>query len=142
MLALLALAFIVLPLLEIYVILQVGHAIGALNTIGLLIVISVGGAWLAKREGFWVLNRLRASVDAGRMPTNELIDAGLVLAGGILLLTPGFVTDVFGILVLFPPTRAAFRRLVKRRLRVQVQGPTLRGRNDRRRDPPDDIIDV
>jgi UPF0716 protein FxsA len=141
----LALAFIVVPIIEIYVIIQVGQSIGALNTVVLLVLISIGGAWLAKHEGFWVLNRLREQVDAGRMPTNELIDAGLILTGGILLLTPGFVTDVVGILFLLPPSRAAMRAFVRRRFRVQVLGPGFppsAGRPGDRRDPPDDVIDV
>jgi UPF0716 protein FxsA len=150
MLALLAIAFIVVPLIEIYVIIQVGDAIGVLNTIALLVLISVGGAWLAKHEGFWTLTRLREQVDAGRMPTNELIDAGLILAGGILLLTPGFVTDVVGVLVLLPPTRAVIRTFVRRRFRVQVLGPGFGPPGarapgpgpDARREPPDDVIDV
>ena len=138
MLALIALAFIVLPLVEIYVIVQVGSAIGALNTIGLLVLFSIGGAWLAKQQGFWVLRRIREQLDAGRMPTNEVIDAGLVLLGAILLIFPGFVTDAFGLLLLFPPPRALARTLVKRRFRLQVYG----GPPARRDDGPPDVIDV
>jgi UPF0716 protein FxsA len=141
MFALIALVFIVLPLVEIYVIVQVGHALGALNTIGLLLLLSVGGAWLAKREGFWVLRRLRDQLDAGRMPTNELIDAGLVLVGAILLIFPGFVTDALGLLLLFPPTRALARSYVKRRFRVQVYGPGSY-RDDGPPPPPPGVIDV
>jgi UPF0716 protein FxsA len=143
MLALIALLFIVLPLVEIYVIVQVGSAIGALNTIGLLLLVSLGGVWLAKHEGFWVLRRLRDQLDAGRMPTNELIDAGLVLVGAILLIFPGFVTDVLGLLLLFPPTRVVARTLVKRRFQFQVYGTAgPPARRDDRRPPPDDVIDV
>jgi UPF0716 protein FxsA len=138
MLALIALAFIVLPLVEIYVIVQVGSAIGALDTIGLLVLFSVGGVWLAKREGFSVLRRLREQLDAGRVPTNELIDAGLVLLGATLLIFPGFVTDGFGLLLLFPPTRVLARTLVKRRFQLQVSG----GPPARRDDGPPDVIDV
>ncbi len=141
MLALIAIAFIVLPLVEIYVIVQVGSAIGALNTIGLLLLVSIFGVWLAKHQGFWVLRRLRDQLDAGRMPTNELIDAGLVLVGAILLIFPGFVTDVFGLLLLLPPTRAVARTVVKRRFQLQVYGGPLMRPNDRR-PPPDDVIDV
>ena len=139
-LAFVALAFIVVPLVEIYVIVLVGRAIGALDTIGLLLAFSLVGAWLAKHEGFWVMTRMREQLDAGRMPTNELIDGGLVLAGGILLLAPGFVTDGVGLLFLFPPSRALARVLLKRRFRGRVTrydvwpGP--------RDDGPDDVIDV
>ena len=114
--------FIVVPLVEIYVIIQVGHAIGVFNTIGLLLLVSFIGAWLTKHEGFIVLQRLRAQLDAGRVPTAELIDGVLVLAAGVLMLTPGFVTDALGLLVLFPPTRALLRALLRRRFNVQVLG--------------------
>ncbi len=135
-------AFIVVPLIEIYVIVQVGHAIGALNTIGLLLAFSIVGAWLTKHEGLWVLTRIREQLDAGRMPTNELIDGGLVLAGGLMLIAPGFVTDALGLLLLFPPTRAVARVYVRRRMGIRVYrlgGPEDRGPDDH---GPDDVIDV
>ncbi len=137
MFALIALAFIVLPLVEIYVLIQVGHVIGALNTIGLVLLVSIVGAWLTKHEGLWVLTRLREQLNAGRMPTNEIVDGALILAGGMLLIVPGFVTDAFGLLLLLPPTRVVARSLVKRRFQVRVYG--LPGG---RRPPPDDVIDV
>jgi UPF0716 protein FxsA len=133
--------FVVVPIVEIAVIIQVGSTIGVLPTIALLIGISVLGAWLAKHEGFIVLARTRQQLEAGRIPSNELIDGVLVLTGGILLLTPGFVTDIFGIVLLFPPTRAGIRAFVRRRLRFSVFYP-LTGRRPRDPDPPDDVIDV
>jgi UPF0716 protein FxsA len=145
-LAILVLAFVVLPLVELYVIIQVGQSIGVWNTIGVLILVSVVGAWLARREGGSVLVRIRRQLEAGVMPTNELIDGGLILAGGLLLLTPGFVTDVFGILLLFPPTRALARIPLKRRFRIvtiqHLNGPGFDGRrpDGPRDDPP--VIDV
>ncbi len=144
MLALIAMLFIVIPLVEIYVIVHVGHAIGALNTIALLFVISIAGAWLAKHEGFWVLSRLRQQLAAGRMPTNELIDGALVLSGAILMVFPGFVTDALGLLLLLPPIRAVVRAIVKRRVQLRVLGPGFGGptRRDRGPDDPPDIIDV
>jgi UPF0716 protein FxsA len=129
----LVLAFIVLPLAEIYVIVQVGHAIGVLNTIGVLFLLSIVGAWLTKHEGLFVITRIREQLDRGRMPTDELIDGALVLAGGLMLLTPGFITDAFGLLLLFPPTRLVGRSMLKRRFRVRTFG--FRG-------PDDDVIDV
>jgi UPF0716 protein FxsA len=129
-------AFVVVPIVEIFVIVKVGEAIGALNTIGLLLLFSIFGAWLAKHEGLFVLTRIRDQVDAGRMPTNDLIDGGLILAGGLLLLVPGFVSDAIGLLLLFPPTRAGARVLVRHRLQIQVAtGP-------HRYNGPDDVIDV
>jgi UPF0716 protein FxsA len=140
-LAIFALLFIVIPMIEIYVAVLVGHAIGALNTIGLLIVLSLAGIWLTKHEGIGVISRIRRQLQAGQMPTNELIDGGLVLAGGIMLIAPGFVTDAIGLLLLFPPTRAVARSVVKRRFRGRVTyyGGTIAGG---RLEGPDDIIDV
>ena len=120
MLAVIALVFVVLPVLEITVAIQVAHHIGGLDTIGLLILFSIAGAWLARREGFTVLRRMREQVASGTVPTNELIDAALVFAGGVLLFVPGFVTDALGLLLLFPPTRIAARTALKRRFRGRV----------------------
>src|SRR5687767_5494170 len=94
--SLLAAALLVLPILEIYVIIQVGQVIGAGPTIVLLIAESALGAWIVKREGRRAWEALNSSFSTGRLPTRELSDAALVLVGGTLLLTPGFVTDVFG----------------------------------------------
>ena len=113
-LPLLAILFIVVPLAELYVILQVGQAIGVLDTIGLLILISVVGAWLAKREGIGVLRRIQRSIEAGRVPGTELIDGFLILLAGALMLTPGFLTDVLAILLLLPPVRVGVRRQLRR----------------------------
>lgn len=140
-LAILVLLFVVIPIVEIYVAVLVGHAIGALNTIGLLLLLSIVGVWLTKQQGLSVISRIRRQLDAGRMPTNELIDGGLVVAGGLLLIVPGFVTDALGLLLLFPPTRMVARRILKRRFhgRVTYLGrPTANGRLD----GPDDVIDV
>jgi UPF0716 protein FxsA len=108
------LLFVVVPLVELYVIIQVGQEIGAVWTIVLLLAISVIGAWLAKREGLGVFRRIKAQVDAGKVPGAELVDAFLILLAGALLLTPGFVTDVLGIALLLPPTRALIRRAVRK----------------------------
>ncbi len=141
MLAILALLFVVIPIIEIYVAVVVGHAIGALNTIGLLLLLSLVGVGLAKHEGLAVISRIRRQLDAGNMPTNELIDGGLVLTGGLLLIAPGFVTDGLGLLLLLPPTRLVARGIAKRRFRARV---TYSGRplRNRRLDGPDDVIDV
>ena len=137
MLAVFALVFVVLPILEITVAIQVAHHIGGLDTIGLLILVSIVGAWLARREGFSVLRRMRDQVDNGVVPTNEVIDTGLVFAGGVLLFVPGFVTGALGLVLLLPPARVGVRSLLKRRFRGRVYrlgpgGPAGSG----------DIIDV
>ena len=135
-----ALGFVIVPLVEIYAFVLVSQAIGVWNAIGLLLLCSLVGLWLAKREGFGVLNRIRAMTAAGRVPGNELLDGLLIFFGGLLLLVPGFVTDAFGLLLLLPPVRAGARALAKRRLRIRVLGTTTT--TSRVRLGPDDVIDV
>lgn len=124
---LLAVLFIGLPLLELYLVIQVGQVIGALWTILLLVADSVLGAFVVRREGGRAWRALREALQAGRMPATELADGALVLIGGTLLLTPGFVTDVLGALLVLPLTRPAFRGLLARfvaaRVVVGVPGP-------------------
>lgn len=117
----LAIVFLVVPLAELYVIIQVGQAIGVLDTLALLIVISVVGAWLAKREGIGVLRRIQRSLDAGRVPGTELVDGFLILLAGALMLTPGFLTDILAILLLLPPVRAVVRRQLRRAFARRIE---------------------
>ncbi len=105
-------AFIVVPLVEIYVIIQIGQVIGAWWTILLLIADSIFGSWLVKREGSRAWKALRTALDEHRMPARELADGMLILVGGTLMLTPGFVTDIFGILCILPFTRPLGRRVL------------------------------
>jgi UPF0716 protein FxsA len=104
--------FVVLPILEIYVIIQVGQEIGALWTVLLLVFESILGAWIVKREGGRAWQALTTALNTGRMPGRELADAALVLVGGTLLLTPGFVTDVFGFFFVLPFTRPIARKIL------------------------------
>jgi UPF0716 protein FxsA len=124
---LLLIAFIVVPIVEIYVIIQVGQVIGPWWTILLLIADSILGSWLIKREGGRAWQALRSALDSGRMPAKELADGALILIGGTLMLSPGFVTDGLGILLILPFTRPVARRLltqvVSKRL-VVVGSPT------------------
>ncbi len=124
---LLFVAFIVVPIVEIYVLIQVGQVIGVWWTILLLIADSILGTWLIRREGGRAWQAMRTALDSGRMPARELADGALILVGGTLMLSPGFVTDAFGILLILPFTRPLFRRLltgvVARRLVVLGTGP-------------------
>ena len=104
--------FIGVPLLEIYVLIQVGQVIGPWWTILLLVLDSILGTWLIKREGSRAWRALRQALETGRMPGKELADGALILIGGTLMLSPGFVTDAFGILLILPLTRPAARRLL------------------------------
>lgn len=124
LLALLAL-FIVVPLAELYVILKVGDAIGVVPTIALLAADSVLGWMLLRAQGRAVWRRFNETLAAGGMPHREVMDGVLVIFGGAFLITPGFLTDIVGLVLLVPPTRALVRRLVVRRLgrRVTVGVP-------------------
>lgn len=111
-------AFVVVPLAELYVILEVvGPAIGLLPTIAILLAVSVAGAALVRHEGVRAWRRFREALAQSRIPAEEVVDGALVLVGGTLLLTPGFITDVVGLLLVLPPTRALGNRLVRGRVR-------------------------
>jgi UPF0716 protein FxsA len=122
--------FVVMPLLEIYVLIQVGQVIGAWWTILLLVLDSLLGTWLIRREGGRAWQALRTALQTGRMPARELADAALILVGGTLMLSPGFVTDAFGILLILPLTRPVARRLLSR-----LVARRLLARDARRRGP-------
>jgi UPF0716 protein FxsA len=122
----LILLFIAVPIAELYVIIWVvGPALGAPLTILLLVADSVLGSYLMRSQGRAVWRRFNRTLGEGRMPHREVLDGVLVIFGGALLITPGFITDVLGFLLLVPPTRALFRRLAVRALgrRVRVFGP-------------------
>ncbi|MDO8209205.1 FxsA family protein [Conexibacter sp. CPCC 206217] len=112
MFILLLLLLILVPIAELYVIIQVGQAIGALPTIGLLILSSVLGTMLLRSQGRLAWRRFRSAINAGRAPTREVVDGALVVAGGGMLIVPGFISDFFGLLLLLPPTRVAARKLL------------------------------
>jgi UPF0716 protein FxsA len=118
----LAVAFVVVPIAEIWFILQVGQVVGPWWTIVLLILDSMLGAWLIRREGGRAWRALREALQGGRMPARELADGALILIGGTLMLSPGFLLDVVGIVLILPFTRPLARRLltsvVERRLVV------------------------
>lgn len=114
MVGVLVLLFLVVPLAELYVIIQVGQAFGALNTIALLILISAVGAWLVKREGINVWKRFQRQIESGAVPGKEIADGVMILFAGALLMSPGFLTDVVGIALLLPPVRAVVRGVLMR----------------------------
>lgn len=111
----LLLLFVVVPIAELYTIIKVGGAIGFFNTLGIIIGVAFVGSWLVKREGLRVWTKFNDAIAQGRVPTREIVDGVLILGAGALLLTPGFLTDVFGVLMLFPPTRLMFRSYLLRR---------------------------
>lgn len=101
----LVLLFILVPIAEIYLIIQVGQAIGPLPTVALLIVDSIVGAWLLRSQGRRAWASFREALATGRMPHREILNGALVILGGAFLLTPGFLTDIVGLALLIPPTR-------------------------------------
>jgi UPF0716 protein FxsA len=111
---LLVVLFIVVPILELYVIIQVGQAIGVVPTLILLLADALLGSWLLKHEGRGAWRRFNQALAARRFPGKEVADGVLIVLGGTLLLTPGFLTDVLGLFLLLPPTRAIARRVLKR----------------------------
>ena len=120
MLPLLFVIFIVVPLLELFVIIQVGQEIGAWPTIAILVADSIIGSVLLRVQGRTAWRRFNAAVAEGRVPTNEVLDGVLVIFGGAFLLTPGFLTDIVGILFLLPPTRSLVRRVLLRNVAARM----------------------
>jgi UPF0716 protein FxsA len=110
----LVLLFIVLPIAELYVIIQIGGAIGVLPTLGLLVLDSLVGAALARSQSRAAWERFNRALAEGRVPGREVFDGAMIIVGGALLLTPGFITDVFGLLLLIPPTRDLLRLFLTR----------------------------
>ena len=124
----LALLFVVVPVLEIYVLIQVGQVIGAWWTILLLVADGILGSWLMKREGTRAWGALREALESRRMPARELADGALILVGGTLLLTPGFLSDFVGFFFVLPFTRPVARRGLTRFLtRKFLSGPGAPG---------------
>ena len=123
---LLVILFIVVPIAELAVIIQVGQLIGVWWTIALLLADSVLGSMLMRSQGRAAWRRFNAAISEGRAPAREVLDGVLVIFGGALLITPGFITDVFGILFLLPPTRVLVRGLLVRRATLRVMSSMQR----------------
>jgi UPF0716 protein FxsA len=117
---LLVVLFIVVPIAELYVLIQIGQAIGVLPTIALLILDSILGAALMRSQGRAAWMRLQRALAEGRVPGREVLDGALVIFGGALLLTPGFLSDVLGLILLLPPTRAIVRAVLVRRFADRI----------------------
>lgn len=129
--AALALAFLVVPFVELYIIITAGQAVGVLPTIVALVVVSIVGAAMVKQQGIGLIRRARRQMDIGQVPGRELVDGILVLFAGALLLTPGFLTDGIGLALLIPPVRSALRsgavRWLQRRTNLRIQRGWSRG---------------
>ncbi|HEY5672597.1 MAG TPA: FxsA family protein [Malonomonas sp.] len=101
--------FTLVPIVELYVLIEAGRQIGLAPTIGFIFLTGIAGAFLARSQGFQLLNRIQNDLNAGRVPANEIMDGAMILAGGLLLLTPGFCTDLIGFCLLTPLTRKSLK---------------------------------
>ncbi len=116
----LLLLFVLVPLTEMLLLIEIGRRIGTLATLGLIFFTGVLGAWLARRQGLAVLEQVRAETRAGQVPAGPLIDGVLILIAGAVLITPGILTDVFGFLCLVPAVRAVFKKWLRERFERAV----------------------
>ncbi|MBW1741853.1 MAG: FxsA family protein [Deltaproteobacteria bacterium] len=110
------LAFTLIPVLEIYFLIKIGYYLGAFNTVIVVIVTALLGASLARREGIRTMTRVREGLNRGELPADEMLDAVLIFIGGIVLLTPGFLTDLAGIAILIPNSRVWLKRRLRKKL--------------------------
>ena len=119
MLLKLFLAFTIIPIIEIYLLIKIGAIFGALAAVTLVILTGFLGAFLARMQGLQTLYRIQESLREGRMPSGELLDALLIVIAGLLLLTPGFLTDSAGFLLLMPVTRNSIKHWLRRRIELR-----------------------
>ena len=123
MLLKLFLCFTLIPVIELYLLIKVGTIIGGFNTILLVILTGFLGAWLARIEGMNTMMKLKMNLQQGLMPAEELIDAVIIFGAGLVLITPGLITDVFGLLLLWPLARNRFKQFLRKKFdEMQLQG--------------------
>lgn len=120
MLGYLILLFTLVPIVELALLIKVGQYIGVGYTLAVVIITGVVGAYLAKLQGIITLHRVQEDINQGRMPTDRLFDGVLILCSGILLLTPGFITDIIGFMGLVPFTRNWFKGWLKRKIKNMI----------------------
>ena len=122
----LVLLFTLVPALEIYILIRVGSLIGPLNTMLTIVLTGILGAYYARRQGFRIIRRIRQELEEGVLPGNELVNGFMLLIGGALLLTPGFLTDLLGLSSIFPPTREVLKHVVKAYLNSKIKRGEIR----------------
>jgi len=122
--------FTVVPVVEIFLLVQAGQTIGTLYTIGIVIITGIAGAAFAKSQGARIFHEIKEAAAQGEIPGNELVQGGLVLAGGIMLLTPGFLTDITGFSLLIPLTRKLYTKLVIAYFKKRIQKSQWRASED------------
>jgi UPF0716 protein FxsA len=126
MLGRLVLLFTIVPLAELYILIKIGGHIGGFNTVLLVVMTALLGGWLARLQGLRTLQQIQSSLSQGQIPAEELIDGVLILLGGILLVTPGVLTDLFALVLLFSATRTPFKRWLRRRFDRMVASGNVR----------------
>ncbi|SEA66804.1 UPF0716 protein FxsA [Desulfuromusa kysingii] len=117
----LLIVFTLVPVIELYVLIEAGRQIGFGPTVGMVFVTGIAGAYLARSQGFELINRIQVNLNQHHLPATEMIDGAMILAGGLLLLTPGFCTDLFGFCLLTPATRKYFKVWIQRWLELKIQ---------------------
>jgi UPF0716 protein FxsA len=120
------LAFTLIPVVELYLLIEIGSVIGALNTIMVVVLTGAAGAYLARLQGLKTMFRVRERLQQGEMPAEDLLDALIIFAAGMVLLTPGFLTDIAGLLLLLPVTRLKFKKWLRRNLDQWLQNNHVR----------------
>lgn len=120
--------FTLVPIIELYVLIEAGRQIGIGATFGMIFLTGIAGAYLARSQGFNLINRIQLDLNQGRIPAEEMMDGAMILAGGLLLLTPGFCTDLFGFCLLTPVTRQFVKIWLKKWLDLKIQRGEIRFR--------------
>jgi len=113
--------FIIVPVAELYILIEVGKKIGSLSVIGVIILTGILGAYLVKSQGFMILKKIQNDIDEGILPGNSLIQGAIILVGGILLFTPGFITDIVGFIFLMPFTRKVVKNYLLKWLKGKIK---------------------
>jgi len=113
--------FVLVPVTELYILIEVGKKIGSLTTIGVIILTGIIGTYLVKSQGFMILRKIQNDLNEGIMPGDSLIQGAIILAGGILLLTPGFVTDILGFIFLMPTSRNILKKYLLKWLKGKIK---------------------
>lgn len=117
------LCFTIIPVIELYFLIKIGTVIGGFNTILLVFLTGFLGAWLARTQGMHTLSKVRRNLEQGLMPAEELMDAFIILIAGVVLITPGLITDVFGLLLLWPVSRNKLKRMLRKKFdEMKAQG--------------------
>jgi UPF0716 protein FxsA len=118
-------AFTLIPLIELYILIKLGSVMGIFNTLALVVLTGLAGAYLAKMQGMQTMIRIRTQMQAGKMPAEDLIDAAIIFVAGVVLLTPGILTDIAGLLLLFPVTRFYFKRWARKKIDAWMKQPNV-----------------